>query len=96
MNLLKTLPAPVRQYLLVTANYWAFTLTDGALRMLVVLYFHDLGYSPLQIAMLFLFYEIFGVLTNLVGGWLGARLGLAMGGCRRGAMGRACGLLVAV
>ncbi|MBP6534890.1 MAG: organoarsenical effux MFS transporter ArsJ [Arenimonas sp.] len=66
----------VRQYLLVTANYWAFTLTDGALRMLVVLHFHALGYSPLQIAMLFLFYEIFGVITNLLGGWLGARWGL--------------------
>jgi predicted MFS family arabinose efflux permease len=68
--------AEVRQYLLVTANYWAFTLTDGALRMLVVLHFHALGYSPLQIAMLFLFYEIFGVVTNLLGGWLGARWGL--------------------
>ncbi|WP_374601812.1 organoarsenical effux MFS transporter ArsJ [Arenimonas sp.] len=66
----------LRQYLLVTANYWAFTLTDGALRMLVVLHFHQLGYSPLQVAMLFVFYEIFGVVTNLVGGWLGARLGL--------------------
>ncbi|MCH4295847.1 organoarsenical effux MFS transporter ArsJ [Shewanella sp. 3B26] len=65
-----------RQYLLVTANYWAFTLTDGALRMLVVLYFHQLGYAPLAIAMLFLFYEFFGVVTNLVGGWLGARIGL--------------------
>jgi predicted MFS family arabinose efflux permease len=68
--------AELRQYLLVTANYWAFTLTDGALRMLVVLHFHQLGYSPLQIAMLFLFYEIFGVITNLLGGWLGARWGL--------------------
>lgn len=66
----------VRQYLLVTGNYWAFTLTDGALRMLVVLHFHGLGYSPLEIALLFLFYEIFGVITNLVGGWLGAHLGL--------------------
>ncbi|KAF1720451.1 MFS transporter [Pseudoxanthomonas mexicana] len=66
----------VRQYLLITGNYWAFTLTDGALRMLVVLHFHALGYSPLQVAMLFLFYEIFGVITNLVGGWLGARIGL--------------------
>lgn len=66
----------VRQYLLVTGNYWAFTLTDGALRMLVVLHFHGLGYSPLQIALLFLFYEIFGVITNLFGGWLGARIGL--------------------
>jgi len=65
-----------RQYLLVTFNYWAFTLTDGALRMLVVLYFYQLGYSPLAIASLFLFYEFFGVVTNLVGGWLGARLGL--------------------
>lgn len=62
--------------MLVTGNYWAFTLTDGALRMLVVLHFNQLGYSPLQIAMLFLFYEIFGVITNLVGGWLGARIGL--------------------
>lgn len=70
------LSVDVKQYLLVTANYWAFTLTDGALRMLVVLHFHQLGYSPLQIAMLFLFYEIFGVITNLLGGWLGARWGL--------------------
>jgi len=66
----------VKQYLIVTGNYWAFTLTDGALRMLVVLYFHQLGYAPLQIAMLFLFYEFFGVVTNLFGGWLGARWGL--------------------
>jgi predicted MFS family arabinose efflux permease len=73
---LRSLPPSIKQYLLITGNYWAFTLTDGALRMLVVLYFHQLGYSPLNIAMLFLFYEIFGVITNLIGGWLGARLGL--------------------
>jgi predicted MFS family arabinose efflux permease len=66
----------IRQYALVTGNYWAFTLTDGALRMLVLLHFHQLGYSPLQIAALFLFYEIFGVITNLFGGYLGASLGL--------------------
>lgn len=66
----------VRQYMLVTGNYWAFTLTDGALRMLVVLYFYGLGYRPLEIALLFIFYEIFGVITNMFGGWLGARLGL--------------------
>lgn len=74
--MLARLSADVRQYLLITGNYWAFTLTDGALRMLLVLHFHQLGYSPLQIAMLFLFYEVFGVITNLVGGWLGARIGL--------------------
>lgn len=66
----------IRQYAIITGNYWAFTLTDGALRMLVVLHFHQLGYSPLQIAALFLFYEIFGVITNLFGGYLGARIGL--------------------
>ncbi|ARU88871.1 organoarsenical effux MFS transporter ArsJ [Pseudomonas sp. M30-35] len=76
MKALSALPPQVRQYLLVTGNYWAFTLTDGALRMLVVLHFHALGYSPLQIAALFLFYEVFGVITNLVGGYLGAQLGL--------------------
>lgn len=74
--MLRHLSSGVRQYLLVTGNYWAFTLTDGALRMLVVLHFHTLGYSPLEIALLFLFYEFFGVVTNLVGGWLGARIGL--------------------
>ena len=72
----KPLSPDVRQYLIVTGNYWAFTLTDGALRMLVVLHFYQLGYTPLEIALLFLFYEIFGVVTNLVGGWLGARVGL--------------------
>ncbi len=66
----------LRNYLLVTGSYWAFTLTDGALRMLVVLYFHQLGYAPLDIALLFLFYEFFGIVTNLLGGWIGARLGL--------------------
>ena len=74
--MLSQLSPAIRQYLVVTGNYWAFTLTDGALRMLVVLHFHGLGYSPLEIALLFLFYEIFGVITNLVGGWLGAHLGL--------------------
>ncbi len=76
MKWLSQLSPEIRQYIVVTGNYWAFTLTDGALRMLVVLYFYDLGYTPLAIAMLFIFYEIFGVITNLVGGWLGARLGL--------------------
>ncbi len=66
----------LRHYFVVTGGYWAFTLTDGAIRMLVVLYFHLLGYSPLDVAMLFLFYEFFGIVTNLVGGWLAARLGL--------------------
>lgn len=66
----------IRQYAIVTGNYWAFTLTDGALRILVILYFYQLNYSALQIASLFLFYEFFGIVTNLVGGYLGARLGL--------------------
>ncbi|TKB54748.1 organoarsenical effux MFS transporter ArsJ [Ferrimonas aestuarii] len=68
--------AGLKQYLLITTNYWGFTLTDGALRMLVVLYFYQLGYSGFALASLFLFYEIFGIVTNLVGGYLGARLGL--------------------
>ncbi|SHG55877.1 Predicted arabinose efflux permease, MFS family [Marinomonas polaris DSM 16579] len=76
MQWLAQLTPQIRQYMIVTGNYWAFTLTDGALRMLVVLYFYGLGYSPLSIAMLFIFYEIFGVITNLIGGWLGAKLGL--------------------
>jgi phosphatidylglycerophosphate synthase len=71
-----TLSTELKQYFVVTGNYWAFTLTDGALRMLIVLHFYQLGYTPLAIASLFLFYEFFGVVTNLVGGWLGARLGL--------------------
>ena len=67
---------PLAQYLVVTASYWAFTLTDGALRMLVVLFFYQLGFSPLEIAMLFVLYEFFGVVTNLFGGWLASRIGL--------------------
>lgn len=66
----------LRNYILVTAAYWGFTLTDGALRMLVLLHFYDLGYTAVQIAFLFLFYEFFGVLTNLIGGWVGTHLGL--------------------
>ena len=67
----------IRNYILVTVAYWAFTLTDGALRMLVLLHFHALGYTPVQLAFLFLFYEFFGVVTNLLGGWLAAGWGCA-------------------
>jgi predicted MFS family arabinose efflux permease len=67
---------PLAQYLVITASYWAFTLTDGALRMLVVLFFHGLGFSALEVASLFLLYEFFGIVTNLGGGWLASRIGL--------------------
>lgn len=66
----------IRSYSIVTASYWGFTLTDGALRMLVLLHFHGLGYSPVRLAFLFLLYEFCGVLTNLLGGWIGSRVGL--------------------
>ena len=66
----------IGSYAVVTASYWAFMLTDGALRMLVLLYFHNLGYSPVTLAFLFLFYEFFGIVTNLFGGWLGQHYGL--------------------
>lgn len=66
----------LRNYALVTGAYWADTVTDGALRMLVLFYFYERGYSPFEVAMLFLFYEVFGIVTNLVGGYLAARFGL--------------------
>ncbi|NBS82683.1 MAG: MFS transporter, partial [Betaproteobacteria bacterium] len=65
-----------RHYLLVTAAYWGFTLSDGALRMLVLLHFYKLGYSPFTLAFLFLLYEAMGVPANLIGGWLAARYGI--------------------
>jgi predicted MFS family arabinose efflux permease len=66
----------LRNYILVTGAYWGFTLTDGALRMLVLLHFFHLGYSPVTLAFLFLLYEFFGIVTNLLGGWIASRLGL--------------------
>jgi predicted MFS family arabinose efflux permease len=66
----------IKSYAAVTAAYWAFTLTDGALRMLVLLHFHQLGFTPIDLATLFLLYEAMGIVTNAVGGWIGARFGL--------------------
>ena len=71
-----TRPAGFAAYITVTAAYWAFMLTDGALRMLVLLHFHTLGFSPVQLAYLFVLYEIAGVITNLSAGWVAARFGL--------------------
>lgn len=71
-----TRPAGFAAYVTVTAAYWAFMLTDGALRMLVLLHFHTLGFSPVQLAYLFVLYEIAGVVTNLSAGWIAARFGL--------------------
>lgn len=72
-----TAPGPVRAYAAVTAAYWAFMLSDGALRMLVLLHFNGLGFTPVQLAWLFLLYEAAGIATNLAAGWLAARFGLA-------------------
>jgi MFS family permease len=69
-------PTGLAAYVAVTAAYWAFMLTDGALRMLVLLHFHSLGFSPVQLAYLFVLYEIAGVVTNLSAGWIAARFGL--------------------
>ncbi len=69
-------PALAQQYAIVTGAYWGFTLTDGALRMLVLLHFYQLGYSPFTLAFLFLLYEFAGVLANLIGGWLATRYGI--------------------
>jgi hypothetical protein len=71
-----TRPAGFAAYITVTAAYWAFMLTDGALRMLVLLHFHTLGFSPVQLAYLFVLYEVAGVVTNLSAGWIAARFGL--------------------
>ncbi|OZH52718.1 MFS transporter permease [Hydrocoleum sp. CS-953] len=71
-----TTSASIKNYALVTLAYWGFTITDGALRMLVLLYFHKIGYTPLEIASLFLFYEIFGIFANFFGGWIGSQFGL--------------------
>ncbi|MBV1869102.1 MAG: organoarsenical effux MFS transporter ArsJ [Marinosulfonomonas sp.] len=71
-----TRPEGLSAYIAVTAAYWAFMLTDGALRMLVLLHFHTLGFSPVQLAYLFVLYEIAGVITNLCAGWIAARFGL--------------------
>lgn len=70
------LPSGLGAYVAVTAAYWAFMLTDGALRMLVLLHFHMLGFSPVQLAYLFVLYEIAGIVTNLCAGWIAARFGL--------------------
>ena len=69
-------PGDLRNYVLVTAAYWADTLADGASRVLVLFFFYNLGYTPFQLATIFVFYELFGIFTNLVGGWLAARFGL--------------------
>ncbi|MEP5008371.1 MAG: MFS transporter, partial [Roseobacter sp.] len=69
-------PQGLAAYGAVTAAYWAFMLTDGALRMLVLLHFHTLGFSAVQLAYLFVLYELMGVVTNLSAGWLAARFGL--------------------
>jgi len=66
----------LRNYILVTAAYWADTLADGASRILVLFFFYQLGYSALEVATLSLFYEFFGIVTNLVGGWIASRMGL--------------------
>ncbi len=69
-------PTSLRSYLSVTLAYWGFTLSDGALRMLVLLHFFQRGVGPLALASLFVVYEAAGIIANLGGGWLSVRFGL--------------------
>ena len=64
-------------YLNITFLYWGFTITDGALRMIVLLHFHRIGYTPFTLALLFLFYELAGIFANLLGGWLSTKFGIS-------------------
>ena len=66
----------MKNFLIVTLSYWSFTLTDGALRMLVLFHFYKLGYSPIILALLFVLYEVAGIFANIVGGWLATRYGI--------------------
>jgi len=63
-------------FIFITFAYWFFMLSDGALRMIVLLHFHSIGFSPLQLAYLFLLYEFFGMITNLTAGWIAKKIGL--------------------
>ena len=74
--MIKSIKKSDLSFFLITFSYWFFMLTDGALRMLVLLYFHILGFSPLQLAYLFLLYEFFGMVTNLTAGWIAKKIGL--------------------
>jgi predicted MFS family arabinose efflux permease len=65
-----------RNYAIVTSAYFLFTITDGAIRMLVLLHFYSLGYTPFMLAFLFLLYETAGISANLGGGWLAVRFGI--------------------
>ena len=66
----------VRNYAIVTTSYFLFTVTDGAIRMLVLLHFYRLGYTPFTLATLFLLYETAGIFANFGGGWLASRHGI--------------------
>lgn len=66
----------VRNYAIVTSSYFTFTITDGAIRMLVLLHFYTLGYTPFMLAFLFLLYETAGIFANVGGGWLAVRFGI--------------------
>ncbi len=61
----------------VTVAYWAFTLSDRALRLLVLLQFNGLGFKPILLAWLLLLYELAGAITYLYAGWIAARFGHA-------------------
>ena len=74
--MIKSIKKSDLSFFLITFSYWFFMLTDGALRMLVLLHFHTLGFSPLQLAYLFLLYEFFGMVTNLTAGWIAKKIGL--------------------
>ena len=74
--MIKSIKKSDLSFFLITFSYWFFMLTDGALRMLVLLHFHTLGFTPLQLAYLFLLYEFFGMITNLTAGWIAKKIGL--------------------
>jgi len=66
----------LRPFVIISITYLLFTVTDGAIRMIVLLHAYSKSFSALQVAVMFTLYELAGVFTNLAAGMMGARWGI--------------------
>lgn len=66
----------LRPFVIISITYLLFTVTDGAIRMIVLLHAYNKSFSALEVAIMFTLYELAGVFTNLAAGMMGARWGI--------------------
>lgn len=66
----------LKPFVVISSSYLLFTITDGGVRTIVLFNAFERDFTAFQVSLMFVLYELAGVVTNFLAGIAGARWGL--------------------